>query len=144
MRTTREVLEAALAAEPESVALHSAYADLLIEEGDPRGEYIRLELALEDEVLTEGERKELKRRAEEILLVHERGWLGPILKVDVKVSWIRGWIDALDVSRVRESDLAKIIRCPTLRLLRFVHLHGGKQYSERMIRNLAPIPFREL
>ena len=31
MGTTREALEAALAAEPESVALHSAYADLLIE-----------------------------------------------------------------------------------------------------------------
>ncbi len=144
MPTTRESLEAALAADPENVALHSAYADLLIEEGDPRGEYIRLELILEDDGLTEGERKESMRRAKEILHAHKRKWLGPILKDNVKVSWIRGWIDALIISHVRESDIVKILRCPTIRLLRFVHLHSGRLYSEHIIRNLAPIPFRNL
>ena len=48
MSSTRDALEAALAANPDDVVAHAAYADLLIEEDDPRGEYIRLLLELEE------------------------------------------------------------------------------------------------
>lgn len=107
MGTTREALEAALAAEPENVALHSAYADLLIEEGDPRGEFIRLDLALDDEALKDQEREELKRRAEKILAEHERNWLGELIGYceesiseypeSLKIEWHRGWIVDVEV-----------------------------------------------
>src|SRR5262245_31263738 len=41
-------LEAALAEDPGDVAAHSAYADYLQEQGDPRGEFIQVQLALEE------------------------------------------------------------------------------------------------
>ena len=44
----RAALELALAANPDDFATHAAYADLLTEQGDPRGDYVRLQLALED------------------------------------------------------------------------------------------------
>lgn len=112
MGTTREALEAALAAEPESVALHSAYADLLIEEGDPRGEFIRLSLMLEDATLAEDERKVMERQAEKILAKNEREWLGQLFPycedanvissrlAAFMITWNRGWIAEVDVRSV--------------------------------------------
>src|SRR5262245_17823379 len=41
-------LEEALFANPDDRAAHSAYADYLHEQGDPRGEFIQIQLALED------------------------------------------------------------------------------------------------
>src|SRR6516165_4891056 len=56
-RSMREALEEALAANPDELASHMAYADYLGEQGDPRGEYIRTQLALEDESKPAAERK---------------------------------------------------------------------------------------
>ena len=75
---TREVLEAALADDPDDLAAHAAYADLLIEQGDPRGEFVRVQLALEDESLPAKERKKLQKREKELLAAHERAWLGEL------------------------------------------------------------------
>ncbi len=72
----REELEAHLVANPDDVAAHAAYADYLIEQGDPRGEFIRVQLALEDESLSKDERDVLRAREKELLAAHERDWLG--------------------------------------------------------------------
>src|SRR5262249_26322288 len=53
----REALEAALTENPDDLAAHMAYADLLSEEGDPRGEFSQVQLALEDESLGSRARK---------------------------------------------------------------------------------------
>src|SRR5436190_22265883 len=53
---TRRALEQALAEDPDDLAAHSAYADLLVELGDPRGEFIQVQLALEREGLDAAER----------------------------------------------------------------------------------------
>ena len=55
MSSLRAALEDAIAANPDDRAAHSAYADLLTEEGDPRGEFIAVQLALEDESLPPAE-----------------------------------------------------------------------------------------
>src|SRR5262249_2368564 len=47
----REALEEAIFESPDDVASHAAYADYLQEQGDPRGEFIQVQLALEDEKL---------------------------------------------------------------------------------------------
>src|SRR2546425_1209332 len=44
----RRSLEDALAEDPDDLATHMAYADHLVELGDPRGEFIQVQLALED------------------------------------------------------------------------------------------------
>ena len=48
MSPLRAALESALAENPDDLASHMAYADLLVDEGDPRGEFIQVQLAFED------------------------------------------------------------------------------------------------
>src|SRR4051794_40635856 len=57
-----EALEAELAANPDDLATHMAYADYLQEQGDPRGEFIRVQLALEDPAKPPAERTKLQQQ----------------------------------------------------------------------------------
>lgn len=134
MTSTRETLEAALVADPDSMALHSAYADLLIEEGDPRGEYIRLELSLEDDSLPVSDRLELNRHAESLFLQHRQAWLGRFFKYSryadsawsygSLLAWRRGWLDRVEMPP-EHSYCEALIETPVCRLLRVLVLNGG-------------------
>jgi uncharacterized protein (TIGR02996 family) len=75
---TGEILEKALVADPDDLAAHSAYADWLTQEGDPRGEFIQIQLALEDQNRSAAERKKLQQRERELLEGYERKWLGEL------------------------------------------------------------------
>src|SRR5437762_3072073 len=75
---TRAALEDALQENPDDLAAHAAYADLLTEQGDPRGEFISVQLALEDPTRPAAERDRLRRRERELLDAHEREWLGEL------------------------------------------------------------------
>src|SRR3954468_18483091 len=72
----REALESALVENPDDLASHAAYADYLQEQGDPRGEFIQAQLALEDEKLPRAQRARFERRERALLLAHRRWWLG--------------------------------------------------------------------
>src|SRR5262245_40025950 len=74
----RTALEASLDDNPDDLATVMAYADLLSEQGDPRGEFVQVQLRLEDERLPAAERRELETREEQLLKKHERDWLGPL------------------------------------------------------------------
>jgi uncharacterized protein (TIGR02996 family) len=120
--TQREILEAALAADSDDGAAHAAYADLLTEEGDARGEYIRVQLALE--TAPEGpERDALRAREQELLCEHIEQWLGtlagPLLDTPgTRFGLRRGWLDEIEVPSMR-ADLAELIAAaPETRLLR--------------------------
>jgi uncharacterized protein (TIGR02996 family) len=169
MTNTRATLEAALVADPDNVALHSAYADLLIEEGDPRGEYVRLELALEDAGLSADERADLTRRAADLRGRHERDWLGSLYHLvdpaadsmttlrravigdrsPVRVTWRRGWLDAVTFNYPAPHCVEEAAACPAGRLLRAIHANGGwdeppEAATVAFVRALAGLPFREL
>src|SRR6476469_4367458 len=73
----REALESALRDNPDDLAAHMAYGDLLAEQGDPRGELIQTQIALEDPSRA-AERKELTRREKNLLKKHRAEWLGPM------------------------------------------------------------------
>jgi uncharacterized protein (TIGR02996 family) len=97
MSDTRTALEAALVANPEDLAAHAAYADLLIEQDDPRGEYIRLLLAASDSALSPDERERLTAAADELWATHWISWLGPLspfadnlLPLAWHYCWLRG------------------------------------------------------
>jgi uncharacterized protein (TIGR02996 family) len=79
--TTREALETALAESPDDLILHSAYADFLMEQGDPRGEFIRLQL-LAEQVADPVEQHELLSKAHELRTQHEQDWLGELAPID--------------------------------------------------------------
>src|SRR5262245_57387136 len=53
-----------------------AYADHLTEIGDSRGEFIQVQLALDDPGRSPGERRRLHAREKELLEAHQREWLG--------------------------------------------------------------------
>lgn len=73
-----EAFERAIIENPDDVASYSAYADWLQEHDDPRGEFIAVQLALEDETRSKEAREALKAREAELLAAHEREWLGPL------------------------------------------------------------------
>jgi len=74
----REAFEASILDKPDESAGYAAYADWLQEQGDPRGEFIAVQLALEDGSRPASERKALQERERELLAAHEREWLGPL------------------------------------------------------------------
>jgi uncharacterized protein (TIGR02996 family) len=76
MSSLSTVLEEAILANPADRAAYMAYSDLLTEQGDPRGEFISVQLRLEDESLSPAERKELQQREEALLETHQEEWVG--------------------------------------------------------------------
>src|SRR5437588_12640993 len=98
----RRALEDELAANPEDLATHAAYADLLSEEGDRRGEFIQVQIALEDPELQPERRQQLQQRELDLLAGHLEEWLGPLGPLlvgveGVKLSMRRGWLDTLEI-----------------------------------------------
>jgi uncharacterized protein (TIGR02996 family) len=121
----REALEMSLAEQPDDIGTHMAYADHLLEQDDPRGEFIQLQLALEDGSLSPQQRQKLQQREHQVQLAHWRQWLGergPLLGEQAEppggLRFVRGWLDSL-VLPVLTVDLARALgRVPQVRLLR--------------------------
>src|SRR5437763_1584435 len=95
----RQALEAALVADPDDLAAHMAYADLLQDLDDPRGEFAQVQLALENDGLDIDDRRRLRAREKELLRTHAADWLGELAAVLPKdrglarYRFSRGWLD---------------------------------------------------
>jgi uncharacterized protein (TIGR02996 family) len=69
-----DALYAAVWARPDDDEPRQVLADFLSERGDPRGEFINLQMARHrNEITSDG-----KRREKELLKLHKKDWLGPI------------------------------------------------------------------
>src|SRR4051812_3744989 len=79
----RAGLESALVENFDDLTSHLAYADFLTEQGDPhltaRGEFIQVQLALEDPSKPEAERKKLQQQEKQLLQAHGHAWLGELI-----------------------------------------------------------------
>jgi uncharacterized protein (TIGR02996 family) len=94
MTPLRGVLEAAIIAGPHDRAAYMAYADYLQEEGDPQGEFIQVQLRLEDESLPTAERKKLQARERQLLAEHQDEWVGEwAMLIEPEAPFGRGQID---------------------------------------------------
>jgi uncharacterized protein (TIGR02996 family) len=123
----QQSLEAALVENPDDLAAHSAYADFLMEHGDPRGEFIQVQLALEDTGRPAEERKRLQRRESELLAEHAGQWLGDAGRFLVgewsgedkpyHFQFRRGWLDFVRTLPFPDSIVAALARSPEARLL---------------------------
>lgn len=134
-------LEDELAANPDDLATHAAYADLLSEEGDPRGELIQVQIALEDPQLAPEERQELLVRERSLLIRHQREWLGELAPffLDIDASEMqplgtfrfrRGWLDQLRISWL-PLRLARVLReAPQARLLRDLTIESAHEEED--------------
>jgi uncharacterized protein (TIGR02996 family) len=124
----QQALEAALVENSDDVAAYSAYADYLMEQGDPRGEFIQVQLALEDPGRPTPERARLRDRENELLKQHAREWLGDLGRFLVgnwsgpdkpfHYQFHRGWLDLVRVLPSPDVILAALGRSPEVRLLR--------------------------
>jgi uncharacterized protein (TIGR02996 family) len=131
-------LETALVEDPDDLSAHMAYADHLAEQGDPRGELIQIQLALEDESRKPAERKRLRAREEELLTLHGHQWLGETGRFlwgkwcgpdkPWRYSFARGWLDTVRVLPGPEEALEILARAPEIRLLRRLEVVYDMRY----------------
>src|SRR5207253_2158089 len=107
------------------------YADYLYEQGDPRGDLIQVQLALERTDLPEEERKHLQGREKTLLNRTEVACLGPELvalrAMRLDYDWAcyefdytlrRGWLHSISHKGVFNSTFARALESPQARLLR--------------------------
>src|SRR5262249_21543715 len=114
---------------PGELANHMAYADYLTEQGDPRGDFIRVQLALEDERRSPAERQKLRQQEAKLFKAHGREWMGELAPFlfdrkmgedgpELKYTFARGWLDSLYVSNYNVAFTRVLARSPQLRLVR--------------------------
>jgi uncharacterized protein (TIGR02996 family) len=131
-------MEDALAESPDDVATHSAYADYLMEQGDPRGEFIQVQLALEDASRPAAERKKLRQREEALLKKHARQWLGDAGRF-LHGDWSgpgkpweyrfrRGWLDSVRLLPFPDAAVVALSLSPEARLLRQLEVVYDMRY----------------
>ncbi len=131
-------LEVSLAADPEDLASHSAYADYLAEQGDSRGELIQLQLSLEDERIREPERSKLQSRVDELIEIGCRTWLGDLgrflvghwsgLDKPFHFEIRRGWLDRIRILPFPDAIARSLANCPEVRLLRRLEVIYDMRY----------------
>lgn len=109
-------LYARVAADPDDDAPRRVLADKLMGEGDPRGEFIELQLR---PTLTPAEAKRVK----ELLAKHEKAWLGPVAETTRKPDrvWRRGFLDACRIV-ARGKFLAQALGHPAWALVRVLEV----------------------
>ncbi len=121
----RQVLEEALVATPDDLATHMAYADYLSEQPDPaaraRGEFIQVQLALEDPHRLPEERQRLRRREAELLRRHGDEWLGDLAGLQGKenvFTFARGWLERARIRKLTVDAARLLAAAPQTRLMR--------------------------
>ena len=143
-------LEEALTENPDDMAAHSAYADYLMEQDDPHGEFVQMQLALEDPSRSATERTRLQERANELLKQHARQWMGDVGRFLVgdwsgadkpfHYEFRRGWLDLLRVLPAPDAIFASLARSPEARLLRRLEVVYDMRYHPEFIAQFTEGP----
>jgi uncharacterized protein (TIGR02996 family) len=103
MGTPREDLLAAIVADPDNRAARQVYADLLQQEGDPRGELIAAQLA-RSALKTRAGAKALLAREEAILKTHKKKWIAFAAAKGARWEFRNGFAEKLSL------DAADLVR----------------------------------
>lgn len=109
MSATREgaaFLEA-VCANPDDDGPRLMYADWLMERGQPRGEFIRLQCVLAQTPRNDDRRESIERRVAELLFQHRQEWIRPLRELGVNaVRFERGFVEAVTTRAERFLALA--------------------------------------
>lgn len=128
----REGMEEVLAANPDDLLTHRAYADMLLRHPDPawvaRGRLIETHLRLEQPDWPESERKKLERKGRKLLKDHGPAWLGTLSPYLLDghglasgaytFEMARGWLDAITAPALHVDFMRTLAHAPQARLLR--------------------------
>jgi uncharacterized protein (TIGR02996 family) len=151
--STRAALEAALEANPEDLAGWHALADLLIEEGDPRGDFMRVQIALEDSEASIEDRHQLKQQEDKIFEANSEHILGPhlakpdqtkpnYLAMPVTVrSCRRGWLWNLDLHHLDDRLLEALQQTSETRYVQALSISEFDYQSSVDASSLASLEF---
>lgn len=144
MTPLQQALEAALVENPDDVVAHMAYGDYLAERGDPRGEFVQVQLALEGTASATDERRELQRREAELLELHRTEWLGAFADrvgepLHHNACFRRGWIDTLRIGTLTDQLARLLANATELRLLRRLTIVGAVQRFHAQNSALTPL-----
>jgi len=134
----RQSMEDALAEHPDDLATYAAYGDYLHDQGDPRGEFVQVQLALEDADLAAAERAKLEKRQAELLKKHAKAWLGDLGRFLVgkwsgpdkpyHFAFRRGWLDHVRTLPFPDAVVAAVAKSPQARLLRTLEIVYDMRY----------------
>ncbi|MBN9117895.1 MAG: WGR domain-containing protein [Planctomycetes bacterium] len=129
----------ALTDNPNDLAGWCAYADWLVEHGDPRGEFMQTQLALEDEARPKKERDALKKKESALLKKHEKEWLGGLAPfvfedeeaedydadypIGARAIWERGVLSGVVVERLSTAMAQTLVTDPAARFVRELRVH---------------------
>jgi len=150
-------LDAAIAADPDDRGAYEVYADWLVERNDPRGEWIHVELALEDRPAD----ADLVARRAELLARHEATWCGALTSSGywptrpIGVTWRRGFMNRASITSQYESDEAarvyrELAQLPAVVALRELRVGvacsygGGGDDDFSLIEALGELPIASL
>lgn len=157
-----EGFEQALAAAPDDFAGWCAFADYLDENGDPRGRFMQVQIALENESLPKAERDALRKEEAALLKQRQKDWLGPIAPFllepkpprhewqseTIRFGYRRGWLSELEIPRLGVEFTRALLRCEQAKFLWKLHVHqcayefaeGAPNASEYADGTYAPGP----
>lgn len=139
-----EAFHKSLVEHADDLAGWCAYADWLVEHDDPRGEFMQVQIALEDEKLAKAERAKLQKKEKSLRWDHEETWLGPLApfllepkksKNDWRTNepayaFRRGWLADLEIPYLSVDLVRALNRSPEARFLRKLHVHTSAMEVE--------------
>jgi uncharacterized protein (TIGR02996 family) len=134
-----------------------AYADWLVEHGDPRGEFMQVQLALEDESRPKSERDALKKKEEALLKKYEKQWLGTLAdafdrgpeegydedySTGAQPIWERGVLAGLVVKQLSYALAQALVDDPAARFVRELRVHDTMvfEYVPNQPEPRVPLP----
>jgi len=104
-------------AHPEDLDLRMVVGDKLCERGDPRGELIQVQAAMDRTPLDTARRSTLERRSQELLEAYESRWISPMPTPVESWTFRFGFVDSVRVAAASDVDrvAAELRRCHPLR-----------------------------
>jgi uncharacterized protein (TIGR02996 family) len=128
-----DALLAAVHAEPDSDEVRLVYADWLQERGDPRGEFVMLQVRAAQGRATAADAK----RARALLREHEDAWLGGLANVLTGTSFERGFLAAAVVAQNAAATAEAWEVAPRSKVLATVHSleqgRGNAQHYQALV-----------
>jgi uncharacterized protein (TIGR02996 family) len=102
-------LEALIESAPDDPQNYRVYGDWLQSQGDPRGELIALQLALEEDSLTDSQKRARTIAERALLDTHAAELLGPVKNNDklLYVTWHRGFFREVSNRNPRSNEVSK-------------------------------------
>ena len=134
---------------PDEVGPYQIYADWLLEHGDPLGEFIQVQIALENPHLEMWEEPALKKTEGDLISAHGRTWLGDLKTLLFEWSrdrheqcfkFFRGLLSEIRIPVFAPSVGETITNSPLCRMLRRINIDQIRSFRRRDARAITSEP----